>query len=249
MINSKVERLSVSVFRFEGNVEVSLMERIHIVLIDDHAVLRMGLRILIESRPGMEIVGETGDASEALAVVAQAQPDIVLLDVDLGSTSGTDLIPQIRSMAPKTRIIILTGVRDTEVHLRAVRVGARGVVLKEQADQFLISAIEKVHAGEVWLSRAVIGNVFAELLDDGGIEEETDPDAERIEMLSPREREVITLLSDGLRNKQIAEKLFISEVTVRHHLSSVFGKLGVSSRFELIMYCHKHGLVRLPTAR
>lgn len=221
------------------------MDTIRVVLIDDHAVLRMGLRLLIESRQGIEIVGETGTPGEVLAVVAQTQPDVVLLDIDLGSATGTDLIPQIRSMAPKIKIIILTGVRDTEVHLRAVRLGARGVLLKEQADEFLISAIEKVHAGEVWLSRAVIGNVFAEMLDEG-IDQETDPDAKKIETLSPREREVITLLSEGLRNKQIAERLFISEVTVRHHLSSVFGKLGVGSRFELIMYGHKHGLVRLP---
>lgn len=220
-------------------------DNIRIVLIDDHAVLRMGLRMLIESRTGMEIVGETGEANEALAVVAQTQPDIVLLDIDLGSTTGIDLIPQIRSMAPQARIIILTGVRDTEIHMRAVRLGAMGLVLKEQADEFLLTAIDRVSAGEVWLSRTVIGNVFAEML-DGGTEEEIDPDAEKIETLTPREREVITLLSEGLRNKQIAEKLFISEVTVRHHLSSVFGKLGVSSRFELIMYCHKHGLVRLP---
>lgn len=220
-------------------------DNIRIVLIDDHAVLRMGLRMLIESRTGMEIVGETGEANEAMAVVAQTQPDIVLLDIDLGSTTGIDLIPQIRSMAPQARIIILTGVRDTEIHMRAVRLGAMGLVLKEQADEFLLTAIDRVSAGEVWLSRTVIGNVFAEML-DGGTEEEIDPDAEKIETLTPREREVITLLSEGLRNKQIAEKLFISEVTVRHHLSSVFGKLGVSSRFELIMYCHKHGLVRLP---
>lgn len=219
------------------------MKHIRIVLIDDHAVLRMGLRMLIESREGLEIVGETGSPDEVLAVVTQAQPDIILLDIDLGTANGIELIPQVRTMAPKARIIILTGARDNEVHMRAVRLGAMGLVLKEQADEFLINAIEKVNAGEVWLSRAVIGNVFTELLDQG-LEDKADPDADRIASLTPRELEVMALLSEGLRNKQIAERLFISDLTVRHHLSSVFGKLGVSSRFELIMYSHKHGLAK-----
>jgi DNA-binding NarL/FixJ family response regulator len=222
------------------------MDHIRIALIDDHAVLRMGLRLLIESRPGLEIVGETGDAGEALAVITQTQPDIILLDIDLGEASGFDLIPQIRSMAPKARIIILTGVRDSEVHMRGVRLGAMGVILKDQADEFLLTAIEKVHAGEVWLSRALIGNVFTEMLYRPG-EEPVDPDAERIQTLTPREREVIALLSEGLRNRQIGERLFISEITVRHHLSSVFGKLGVTSRFELIMFAHKRGLAKATT--
>jgi DNA-binding NarL/FixJ family response regulator len=220
------------------------MSKIRIVLIDDHAVLRMGLRILIESRQNLEIVGEAGEAGEALAVVSQSQPDIVLLDIDLGSANGVELIPQIRSMAPRARIIILTGGRDSELHLRAVRLGVMGLVLKEQADDQLLNAIEKVRAGEVWLSRAVIGSVFTELLDQGL--EEADPDANRINSLTPREREVVALLSEGLRNKQIGERLYISETTVRHHLSSAFSKLGLSSRFELILYAHRHGLNKLP---
>lgn len=219
---------------------------IRIVLIDDHAVLRMGLKMLIESKAGLQVIGETGNAGEAAGIVAQTQPDIVLLDIDLGSANGIELIPQIRALAPKARIIILTGVRDTEVHMRAVRLGAMGLVLKERADDYLLTAIEKVNAGEVWLSRAVIGSVFNELLDDGA-GEEPDPDLEKINSLTPREREVITLLSEGLRNKQIGERLFISETTVRHHLSSVFAKLGVSSRFELVMYAQKRGLTTSST--
>jgi two-component system, NarL family, nitrate/nitrite response regulator NarL len=218
---------------------------IKIVMIDDHAVLRMGLKMLIESKPGFEVVGESGSPTEATGIVAQTQPDIILLDIDLGSASGVELIPRIRSMAPQARIIILTGLRDTELHMRAVRLGAMGLVLKEKADEFLLTAIERVHAGEVWLSRAVIGSVFAELLDEGS-PEEVDPDAQLIDSLTAREREVIALLSEGLRNKQIGERLFISETTVRHHLSSVFSKLGVSSRFELIMYAQRHGLADPP---
>lgn len=221
---------------------------IRIVIVDDHAVLRMGLRILIESRAGLEIVGECGEADHAVEVVTETQPDIILLDIDLGSASGIDLIPKIRSVAPRARIIILTGVRDSEIHMRAVRLGAMGLVLKEQADEFLINAIEKVNAGEVWLSRAVIGSVFTELLDqDQGVQ--SDPTTERINTLTAREKEVIALLSEGLRNKQIAERLFISETTVRHHLSSVFGKLSVSSRFELVLYSYRHGLVTPPSAK
>jgi DNA-binding NarL/FixJ family response regulator len=220
-------------------------ENIRIVMIDDHAVLRMGLKMLVESKPGFEVVGETGSPTEATAIVTQAQPDVVLLDLDLGSASGIELIPRIRSMAPKAKIIILTGLRDTDLHMRAVRLGAMGLVLKDKADEYLLPAIERVNAGEVWLPRAVIGTVFAELLDDNS-PAEADPDAERIESLTAREREVIVLLSEGLRNKQIGERLFISETTVRHHLSSVFAKLGVSSRFELIMYAQRRGLTEPP---
>jgi DNA-binding NarL/FixJ family response regulator len=220
------------------------MSNTRIVLIDDHAVLRMGLKMLIESRKNLEVVGETGEPSEAISVVAQTQPNIVLLDIDLGSANGIELIPQIRSVAPKTRIIILTGGRDSELHLRGVRLGAMGLVLKEQADEHLLKAIEKVMAGEVWLSRAMIGSMFTELLDQGI--EEASPDANRINSLTAREREVVALLSEGLRNKQIGERLHISETTVRHHLSSTFSKLGVSSRFELILYAHRHGLARFP---
>lgn len=222
------------------------MAMIRIVLIDDHAVLRMGIRMLIESKAGMEIAGEAGNAADAVRVIKETQPEIVLLDIDLGETSGVDLIPSIRSLAPKSRVIVLTGVRDPEVHLRAVRAGAMGLVLKEQADESLLTAIEKVNTGEVWLSRSIIGSVFSELFDQD-LAPQANPEFEKIKSLTAREREVIELLAEGLRNKQIGERLFISETTVRHHLSSIFAKLGLRSRFELIMYSHKQNLVNLTT--
>lgn len=219
-------------------------KEIRIVIIDDHAVLRMGLRMLIESREGLKVVGEAGDRTETLAVIAREQPDIILLDIDLGGVNGPELIPQMRSIARNARVIILTGVRDEETHLRAVRIGAMGLVLKDKAEEFLISAIERVNAGEVWLSRAMIGNVFTEIFDGGP--DLPGPDEERIATLTVREREVISLLAEGLRNKQVAERLFISETTVRHHLTSVFTKLELNGRFELVIYSYRHGLCKIP---
>lgn len=221
-----------------------IKKQIRIVIVDDHAVLRMGLQMLIESRDGLQVVGEASNRTETVAVVSREQPDIILLDMDLGAVDGPELIPELRSIAPQARVIIVTGVRDEETHLRAVRMGAMGLVLKDKAEEFLLSAIEKVDAGEVWLSRAMIGTVFTDMLHGGP--NRSGPDSERIASLTEREREVIALLAEGIKNKQIADRLFISEATVRHHLTSVFAKLELKSRFELAIYSFRHGLSKIP---
>jgi two-component system nitrate/nitrite response regulator NarL len=219
---------------------------IRVMLIDDHAVVRSALRLLIETQPGMKAVGEAGDRADALAVAGREQPDVILLDLVLHSTDGLELIPELLHAAGKARILVLTGVTDPEVHVRAMRLGAMGVVLKEKASEVLIKAIEKVNEGEIWFDRSLVADVFSEKPRAGEAKKQ-DPEAARIATLTEREREVISLVGEGLRNKQIADRLSISQTTVSHHLTSIFNKLGAADRFELIIYAYRYGLADPPT--
>ncbi len=220
--------------------------RIRVLLIDDHALVRAGLVTLIEQRPGLTVIGEAANRADALAIAAREQPDIILLDLDLGGENSLDFLPELFTAAPATRVILLTGMLDPEAHRRAVRLGAMGLVLKEQATEVLIKAIERVHAGEVWLDRSMLATVLTEL-SPARANEEVDPEAAKIATLTAREREVIALLAEGLPSKQIAERLFISEATVSHHLGSIFNKLGVTNRLELVVYAYRHGLAKRPS--
>src|SRR5262249_22823457 len=129
---------------------------IRILLIEDHTIVRAALHMLLENSPGLRVVGETASRSEALSLAAHEQPDVILLDLDLGGSSGLDLLPELLAVASSARVLILTGVRDPEQHRQAVRLGAVGLVLKERSTEILLKAIEKVHAGEVWLGRTVV---------------------------------------------------------------------------------------------
>ena len=233
---------------------MSLSSRpIRLLLIDDHAVVRSGVRMLVESRPGLEVAGEAANRTEALALAKREQPDVILLDLDMNNDNGLDFLPQLLAAAGHARVIILTGVRDPEAYTQAIRLGASGLLLKEKTAEVLIKAIEKVHAGEVWFDRSMISNVLKEISHSNAAinarsaaAANSDPEAAKIATLTEREREVSSLIGEGLKNKQIASRLFISETTVRHHLTSIFDKLGVSDRLELIMYAYQHGLAKPP---
>ncbi|PYS14143.1 MAG: DNA-binding response regulator [Acidobacteria bacterium] len=218
---------------------------IRILLVDDHQIFLTGLRLLIEKEPDMIVVGTASNRAEALALM-QEHPDIVLLDLDLGNESGIDFLPQLIKPEEPPRVIIVTGVPDPELHLRAVRLGALGVVLKLDPPGFLVKAIRKVHGGEMWLNRPMISTVMTELIHARA--KKMDSEALKIAELTVREREVIALVAEGMRNKQIGERLFISEKTVRHYLTSVFDKLGVADRLALMIYAFQHGLAKIPTA-
>jgi DNA-binding NarL/FixJ family response regulator len=140
------------------------------------------------------------------------------------------------------QVLVLTGVRDKELHRQALQLGAMGIVLKDHAAEILIEAIEKVRAGEVWLDRSMLVALLGT-----SARGDADPERVKIQMLTDREREIICLLAEGLRNKQIGERLFISEITVRHHLTSIFNKLAVSDRVELLIYAYRNGIVAAPT--
>ena len=198
--------------------------------------------MLIDQNPAMKVIGVAGNRSEALALAASEQPNVIILDILLGDEDGLTFLPELREVTRNARVLVLTGLRSSESQRRAIRAGAMGIVLKEHAAEVLIKAINKVHQGEVWLDRSMMGAVLDEMTQAP----EIDPEGARIAGLTDREREVIALIAEGLRNKQIGQRLFISETTVTHHLSSIFSKLDVSDRLELIIYAFRHGLAQLP---
>jgi len=214
------------------------------MIIDDHAVIRAGLRMLIEQDQTMSVVAQAGNRAEALLLAEKEQPDIILFDLMLGDEDGLEFLPALCDISPNSRVLVLTGVQTTESHRIAIRRGAMGIVLKQQAADLLLKAIRKVNAGEVWIDRSMMGSV----LDDVRTERQqgSNTEATKIASLTPREREVVALVSEGLKNKLIGERLYISETTVTHHLSSVFSKLEVSDRLELIIYAFRHGLAKMP---
>lgn len=221
---------------------VMATDQIRVMIVDDHAVIRAGLRMLIEHDQTMNVVAMAGTRAEALRLAATSRPDIIILDLILGEDDGLAFLPELRETSPTSRVVVLTGVQNPDSHRLAVRRGAMGIVLKEHAAELLLRAIQKVHDGEVWIDRSMIGSV----IQDFNKPADVDPEKARIKTLTDREREVITLVGEGLKNRQIAERLFITETTVTHHLSSVFSKLEVSDRLELLIYSFRHGLAKLP---
>jgi DNA-binding NarL/FixJ family response regulator len=167
---------------------------------------------------------------------------VIVLDLVLGDEDALSFLPELCQASPKSRVLVLTGVQNPDAHRRAIRKGAMGIVLKEHAADQLLKAIEKVNKGEVWIERSMMGSMIQELSKPPKV----DPEFAKIQSLTEREREVIALVGEGLKNKQVGERLFISETTVTHHLSSVFSKLEVSDRLELIIYAFRHGLAKMP---
>ena len=214
------------------------------MIVDDHSVIRSGLRMLIEQDQTMTVVAMAGTPAEALLLAAREKPDIIVLDLMLGEEDGLEFLPQLCKTSPNSRVLILTGVQSSDSHRMAIRRGAMGIVLKQQAADLLLKAIRKVHAGEVWIDRSMMSSVLSDVRNER--HEEADPEAEKIASLTRREREVIALVSERLKNKLIGERLFLSETTVTHHLSSIFSKLDVSDRLELIIYAFRHGLAKIP---
>lgn len=202
--------------------------------------------MLIENHKGMVVVGEAGNRIDALAIAAREKPQIILLDLDMGKESGLDFLRELLGATAGARVVMLTGVRDPEAHRRAVHLGAMGLVLKDKAAEVLIKAIEKVHAGEVWLDRSLTASVLYEMSQTDQTSR-ADPEAEKIKSLTSREREIVGLVCEGLKNKQIGERLFISEATVRNHLTSILSKLEVSDRFELALYSYRQHLAKPPS--
>lgn len=216
---------------------------IRVVLIEDDELTRLGLHTQIRKDPSLEVAGEAANRSDALKVVREEQPDIVLLDLNLGEESGLEFLPELLAAAPAARIIVVTGGSDLEAHQRAISQGASGLVLKQDAMGQVTRAVKQVYGGDVWFNRSLMLRVINRMAREGAVKE---PEAAKIETLTTREREVIGLVGEGLKNKAIAERLFISETTVRHHLTSIFAKLGVCDRLGLVIYAYKHGLATLP---
>lgn len=226
-------------------MESTNQKPIRIVIIDDHKIIREGLRDLIESRGRMTVVGEASNCADGLEVALKTKPDVVLLDLVLGTDNGLTLIPELLAAVENTNILILTGMRDVEKRDQAMELGAKGIVLKEEGAKELLNAIEKISTnGEYWLEPGA----YKRLLEKQKPRPEPpqDPEALRIATLTEREREIIMLVGEGLENKQIADRLrpVVAEATVRNNLSAIYDKLGIQGgRLGLLVYAYKHGLV------
>jgi two-component system nitrate/nitrite response regulator NarL len=217
---------------------------IRIIILDAHTLVRDGLRAFLESKPGMLVVGQAGDQTQALEIAKRAKPDIILLELNLGE-STLDFIPELLAAAKSARLILVTSVMDASTHYQAIQFGAVGIVSKEQPADILRKAIDKVYAGQAWLDRSTTAQALTRMSRSHSNGKSHDEDS-NIAALSPREREVIEALCRGLKNQDIADSLSLSETTVRHHLTSVFAKLHVSDRLELIVYAYRNHLVEMP---
>jgi DNA-binding NarL/FixJ family response regulator len=216
---------------------------IRVFLIDDHRSILWGLEKLIESAtPAMEVVGSVTNSTDAFKLLDKAAPNVILLDMDLGKESGLDVIPQLLAKSA-AKILVLTGLRDKTMLDKAVFAGARGVVEKEAPAETILTAIGRVHEGQLWLDRAATGRVFVEFSRKGAAPA-VNPEQQSISALTDRERQIIaaTVTHAGATARVIAEKLHISEHTLRNHLTSIYDKLGVANRLELFAYAHKHSL-------
>jgi len=209
---------------------------IRVLIADDHAVVRRGLRTFLDLQEDIDVVGEAEDGEEAIAEAGRSRPDIVLLDLVMPRLDGVAAIRGIRECSPSSRVIVLTSFLDDDKLLPAVRAGAAAYLLKDVQPQELVGAIRTVQAGESELHPAAAARVLAELADGG-------PRGEPRAALTPRELEVLELIARGLPNKLIARELGVAEKTVKTHVSNLLGKLGLSDRTQAALYAVREGLV------
>jgi DNA-binding NarL/FixJ family response regulator len=210
---------------------------IRVGLLAAHLVVRVGIKQLLVPDASMHVSHEAASIDEAVVVMSQHPPDVVVIDPDADEVT-LHAITQL-SEAGLTRLLVFTSITDSKVHRRAFELGAFGVVLKDQSPETLMRAIRTLHAGEAWLERVQAANLLS------AIRRRRDPDEMKIESLTKREHEVIRLVGHGFNSAAISGQLFISEATVRNHLTSILGKLGLSNRFELAVYAFRHRLVEL----
>jgi DNA-binding NarL/FixJ family response regulator len=212
---------------------------IRILIADDHAIFRDGLRKLLESEPGMDVVGEAVNGDDVVKFARQLTPDIILLDLAMPVRSGLDALRELSEPPNTTRVIVLTAAIERDQIVEALQLGARGVVLKESATQILLKSIRHVMDGEIWVGRESVHDLL-ELLKE--LKEPAAPRRKEKFGLTPRELDVVSAIVNGSSNRTIATQFSISEQTVKNHLSSIFDKMGVSTRLELALKAVKYHL-------
>src|ERR1039457_2590725 len=215
--------------------------KIKLLIADDHAIFRDALRKLLDSEEEITIAGEARNGAECIKKLGELKPDILLLDLRMPDKNGFAVLEELDFNTLPTRVIVLTAAEDDRDVVRAMRLGARGVVLKESAIDLLVKSIHRVHAGEIWLDSRMtteVINSFSASSKSGTSNEKP--------LLSDREMEVVQLVAQGLQNKEIGKRLLISELTVKNHLHNIFDKLGVSDRLELALYAIHHRLIDKP---
>ena len=215
---------------------------IRIVIADDHPIFRDGLRRLLEADPGLTVVGEAADGVEALKLALKLKPDVLLLDLAMPRQTGLDTLPELAHSCPNVRTIVLTAAVEKPEVVRALQLGARGVVMKESATELLLRSIRAVMKGEFWVGRGSVSDLV-QFLREGARGPRLKEPLRKDFGLTPRELEVVAAIVAGYTNRDVAQKFSISEDTVKHHLTNIFDKLGVSNRLELALFAVHHKLV------
>ena len=213
---------------------------VRILIADDHHIFRAGLKRLLEGEPGFTVVGEAADGDEAVRLVQQLLPDILLLDLAMPRMSGLEVLRELGGGGTRVRTILLTAAIDRTEVVAALQLGASGVVLKESATELLFKSIRSVMAGECWVGRDSVTDLVRALRES----RPAGPEGARSTFgLTPREREILSSVVAGYTNREIAQKFSLSEDTVKHHLSNIFDKVGASNRVELTLFAVHHGLL------
>src|ERR1700676_577618 len=235
----------------ENNNEVrpNLLEArkgvIRVLIADDHPIVRDGLKKLLTLEEDVQVVGEACDGCEVLDKVQELDPDILLLDLRMPNLDGLSALQALQQTHKRTRVIVLTASEDKNEFVQAMKLGCSGIVLKQTAPDLIVKSIRKVHSGEIWLdshTTAAVMRQFSTALEGGHPSASGSGKGRERSPLSAREREIVALVAQGYKNKEMAEKMFISEQTVKNHLHNIFDKLGVSDRLELALYAIHNNL-------
>jgi two-component system response regulator NreC len=238
-MNDDTRRLPDATADAVGTAERGTAPKIHVLLADDHTILRAGLRMMLDAQPDIEVVGEASDGRQALAEALRLQPDLVLMDITMPEMNGIEATRQIKRALDTTRVLILTMHENEEYLFQVLRAGASGYILKEAAGTELISAIRIVYAGRFYMSPSAQSMMVGDYLQRVRSGEERDS----YSALTEREREILKLVAEGHTNNQIAERLFISPKTVDTHRTHIMDKLNLHSRAELVKYAMRRGLL------
>ncbi len=209
---------------------------IRVVLVDDQALFRAGIRMLIDSQPDLEIVGEAGDGQEGLAVIAASRPDVVLMDIRMPVMDGLTATGRVLAQPDSPKVVMLTTFDLDEAAARAIREGASGFLLKDADPEFLLAAIRTVHAGSSVIAASATRELFAHFT------EQAKPVPDSYSSLTDREREIFALAARGLSNAEIAGREYLSEATVKTHISRILTKLSLRDRVQLVVFAFEHGL-------
>jgi two-component system nitrate/nitrite response regulator NarL len=214
--------------------------RIRLLIADDERLFREALRLLLETDPGFQVIGHASNGAEAVALARRLKPDVLLLDVAMPGLQGLDALQSLAARSISVRTILITGsITRTDV-LAALRHGARGIVMKDAAPELLFKSIHAVMRGQYWIGHEAVSDLVAALRESRSTVE---PQPPRRFNLTPREVEIIRAVVDGRANKEIADCLGVAEPTVKHHLTSIYDKVGVSNRLELALFAFRHNLV------